>query len=71
MTLLAGQRGLYELAIRLAQRHLSAGEAEELREEWDQDTVYTYPLLFGMDQHDCHGSDLKIYVTWQLDFYGF
>ncbi|CAL1148718.1 unnamed protein product, partial [Cladocopium goreaui] len=55
-------QGLYELAIRLAKQHLSEEEAEELREEWNQDTVYTYPLLFGMDQNDCHGSDLKIYV---------
>ena len=61
---MGGHAGLYELAIRLAKQHLSAEEAEELREEWNQDTVYTYPLLFGMDQNDCHGSDLKIYVTW-------
>ena len=56
--------GLYELAIRLAKQHLSAEEADELWQEWDQDTVFTYPLLFGMDQNHCHGSDLKIYVTW-------
>ena len=61
---MGGHAGLYELAIRLAKQHLSEEEAEELREEWNQDTVYTYPLLFGMDQNDYHGSDLKIYVTW-------
>eukprot|EP00438_Fugacium_kawagutii_P009265 Skav235215 [mRNA] locus=scaffold3995:44837:46101:+ [translate_table: standard] len=54
--------GLYELAMRLANEQLSSEEAAQLREEWDQDTVYTYPLLFGMEQKDCHGSDLKVYV---------
>ena len=56
--------GLYELAMRLVTEHLPLETASILRKEWEHDTVYTYPLLFGMDYKDCHGSHLKVYATW-------
>lgn len=55
--------GLYELAMRLVTEHLPLETASILRKEWEHDTAYTYPLLFGMDHKDCHGSHLKVYAT--------
>eukprot|EP00434_Breviolum_minutum_P006341 symbB.v1.2.005594.t1/scaffold326.1/size228935/16 len=55
-------QGLYELAMRLVTEHIPLETASILRKEWEHDTVYTYPLLFGMDYKDCHGSHLKVYV---------
>ncbi|CAK9106771.1 unnamed protein product [Durusdinium trenchii] len=57
-------QGLFELATKLAEQLEEAGlqDVSELRAEWANDTIYTYPLLFGSRHHDCHGFALKIYV---------
>eukprot|EP00439_Symbiodinium_sp_Y106_P013833 s6928_g1.t6 len=57
-------RGLFELASKLASSLEEDGVAEvaALREEWAQDTVHTYAFLLGLDENNCHGADLKIYV---------
>ena len=56
--------GLFELASKLASSLEEDGVAEvaALREEWAQDTVHTYAFLLGLDENNCHGADLKIYV---------
>lgn len=61
-------RGLFELATKLAEQLEEAGlqDVSELRAEWANDTIYTYPLLFGSRHHDCHGFALKIYVAWLM-----
>ncbi|CAJ1348032.1 unnamed protein product [Effrenium voratum] len=57
-------QGLFELASRLASALENQGleEVAELRQRWAEDTVYTYPFLFGAETNSCHGSHLKIFV---------
>ena len=57
--------GLFELASTLAGSLEDQGVAEvaALREQWANDTVFTYTFLLGLDKNYCHGADLKVYVV--------
>ncbi|CAE8588209.1 unnamed protein product [Polarella glacialis] len=55
-------KGLYSLAVQIAQEAPEDSGASDLLTAWERDTVHIYPFLFGMRPNACHGSSLKVFV---------
>eukprot|EP00927_Polykrikos_kofoidii_P011303 TRINITY_DN14786_c0_g1_i1.p1 TRINITY_DN14786_c0_g1~~TRINITY_DN14786_c0_g1_i1.p1 ORF type:complete len:525 (+),score=78.07 TRINITY_DN14786_c0_g1_i1:124-1698(+) len=55
-------KSIYQQAIFFAQRERERPSVAEVLESWENDTVHTYPLIFGSQPQSCFGTSLKVYV---------